>query len=198
MITSESFKQKYIAVKEGTTHNHGPQGAHAHAGTAFTTWLDFRLAAQHAEAVRVALEKIAPQEMRQFTTNCQSLMDDLMALDRSIQGLVEGKHPQPFIASHPVYCYFARRYGIKIQSVLWEPEEFPSPKQWSELGSILKQHPAKWMIWEGKPNPAAVDKLKLMGVSSLVFDPAGNVPDEGDFLSIMRQNVENLRAVFSK
>jgi hypothetical protein len=31
-----------------------------------------------------------------------------------------------------------------------------------------------------------------------VFDPVGNVPKHGDFLSIMRQNVENLKAVFQQ
>ena len=194
--TSESFKHKYIAVKGWATHNHGPQGAHAHARTAFTTWLDFRLAAQQAEAVRAALEKIAPQEMQQFVPNFQSLMDDLIALDRSIQGLVEGKHPQPFIASHPVYDYFARRYGLNIQSVLWEPQEFPSAQQWTQLESILKAHPAKWVIWEGKPNPRTVAKLKSMDVGSLVFDPSGNVPTQGDFMSVMRENIGNLKTAF--
>jgi len=31
---------------------------------------------------------------------------------------------------------------------------------------------------------------------SAVFDPCGNVPAEGDFLSVMQQNVMNLEAVF--
>ena len=72
----------------------------------------------------------------------------------------------------------------------------PSVEQWVELNSILRNHPAKWMIWEGEPNPDSVDKLKSMGVKSLVFDPSGNVPDQGDFLSVMKQNVENLRVAF--
>jgi len=29
-----------------------------------------------------------------------------------------------------------------------------------------------------------------------VFDPCGNAPDQGDFMSVMRQNVENLKAAF--
>ena len=196
--TSGAFKEQYIKVRNLTTHAHGPGGEHAHAGMAFTTWIDFQLAVGQAEAIRDALKRLVPEEKERIEANFSALKNDLMALDRRVKEIVKGKQNQPLVASHTVYDYFARRYGLNIRSVLWEPEEFPSPKQWSELGSILKQHPAKWMIWEGKPNPAAVDKLKLMGVSSLVFDPAGNVPDEGDFLSIMRQNVENLRAVFSK
>ena len=35
-----------------------------------------------------------------------------------------------------------------------------------------------------------------MGIKSAVFDPVGNVPEHGDFLSNMRQNIENLKPVF--
>jgi zinc transport system substrate-binding protein len=52
------------------------------------------------------------------------------------------------------------------------------------------------MIWEGEPHPQSVTRLQAMGIKSVVFDPAGNVPEHGDFLSIMRQNVENLKPVF--
>ncbi len=163
---------------------------------AFTTWIDFQLAVGQAEAVRDALQRLVPEEKERFEANFSALKDDLMALDRRVSEIVASKQSHLLVASHPVYDYFARRYGLNIRSVLWEPEEFPSPKQWSELGSILKQHPAKWMIWEGKPNPKSVKRLKSMGVDSLVFNPTGNSPEKGDYLSVMRQNVENLRVAF--
>jgi ABC-type Zn uptake system ZnuABC Zn-binding protein ZnuA len=68
--------------------------------------------------------------------------------------------------------------------------------QWSELQAMLKIHPARWMIWEGKPMNESAERLKAIGVDSLVFDPCGNRPDQGDFLSVMRQNVENLTPAF--
>ncbi len=42
-----------------------------------------------------------------------------------------------------------------------------SRKNWFSV----KDHPAKWMIWEGEPVRGTVEKLKLIGVDSLVFDP---------------------------
>jgi zinc transport system substrate-binding protein len=59
-----------------------------------------------------------------------------------------------------------------------------------------RPYPARWMIWEGKPMKESVERLKSIGVDSLVFDPCGNTPDQGDFLSVMRQNVENLKLAF--
>lgn len=194
--TSRAFKDQYIKVKNLTTHTHGPEGAHAHAGMAFTTWIDFQLATQQADAVRAALERLAPEQKDQFETNFVALKNDLMALDRSIQSIVQSKQGQPLVASHPVYDYFARRYGLNIQSVLWEPDEMPSSKQWAELATLLKNHPARWMIWEGEPNPESVSRLRSLGVSSLVFDPAGNVPEDGDFFSVMHENIESVKQAF--
>lgn len=194
--TSSAFKERYIKVRLSTTHTHGPGGEHAHAGMAFTTWIDFQLAVLQAKAIRDALQRLVPEEKERFEANFSALKDDLMALDRRVTETVASKQSKLLVASHPVYDYFARRYGLNVQSVLWEPEDFPSAKQWVELGTLLKQHPAKWMIWEGEPNPKSVARLKSMGLDSLVFNPTGNSPEKGDFLSVMRQNVENLRSAF--
>jgi zinc transport system substrate-binding protein len=52
------------------------------------------------------------------------------------------------------------------------------------------------MIWEGKPVEEAFDRLQAVGIQSVVFDPCGNAADQGDFMSVMRQNVENLKEAF--
>ena len=100
------------------------------------------------------------------------------------------------MVSHPVYDYLAQGYGLNAKSVHWEPDEVPDDRQLTELRNILKDHPAKWMIWEGEPVQESVESLKIMGIKSLVFDPCGNVPDNGDFLQVMRQNLENLKLAF--
>ena len=44
--------------------------------------------------------------------------------------------------------------------------------------------------------PAWVQKLQALGVRSLVFDPCGNTPEQGDFLSVMQQNAARLEQAF--
>ena len=67
---------------------------------------------------------------------------------------------------------------------------------WTDLQELLGEHPAKFMFWEGDPLAESVDRLAQLGVSSVVFDLCGNLPDEGDFLEVMWNNVVNLQAVF--
>jgi zinc transport system substrate-binding protein len=52
------------------------------------------------------------------------------------------------------------------------------------------------MVWEGVPLAATANRLAEMGIESVVFDPCGNTPEEGDFMTVMRRNAEELKKVF--
>lgn len=190
--TSAAFKAQYIEIKADSTHSHGPGGEHSHSGTAFTTWLDLTQAVQQAEAVKTALAKFTPDAEKNFA----ALKSDLEALDARLIAVGKRIANAPLVASHPVYHYLARRYALNLQAVLWEPEVVPDDKAMEELKTILAKHSAKWMLWEGEPAKESMAKLDAIGVKSLVFDPCGNVPDGGDFLSVMKGNIEALEKAF--
>ncbi len=193
--TSRGFKDRYITVEETMTHSHGAEGEHAHEGLAFTTWLDLSLAARQAEATADALSRRRPQLQDQFKANFQSLEKDLLALDGRIRAIVSANNTVPVIFSHPVYDYFEKAYGLNGQSVHWEPDQEPSSAQIVELRKVLETHPARWMIWEDLPVKSAIAVLETMGILSTVFNPCGNVPPDGDFMTVMRQNIANLESV---
>jgi zinc transport system substrate-binding protein len=99
-----------------------------------------------------------------------------------------------FMASHPVYQYLARRYRLDLAVMTWEPHEFPGPEQWQHFNRIRQQQEAGQMLWEAMPLEQTARQLAAAGVAVVVFAPCMNVPDEGDFLTVMQQNVENLKA----
>ena len=194
--TSAGFKDRYLEAGEILTHSHGSGGEHAHETLAFTTWIDFSLAAGQAKAITEALGRKRPELKGVFQKNFQKLEQDLLKLDRDLKTLISKDPSRPLVLSHPIYDYFARRYGLNIKSLHWEPDEIATNEQMMKLNRILKVHPAKWMIWEGKPMQESVERLQAIGLSSLVFDPCGNTPDQGNFINVMRQNVDNLKPVF--
>lgn len=193
--TSAGFKAQLIEVKEETTHSHGKAGEHSHAGTAFTTWIDFQQAIKQADAIREALQKLRPEQIELFALNFDQLKTDLLQLDKDMLAVGEKLAGQPLVGSHPVYQYFARRYQLNLRAVHWEPEVVPDDAQMEELKKLLSTHAAKWMIWEGDPAKESVEKLKAIGVDSAVFDPCGNVPEEGNWLDVMKANIAALRAL---
>ena len=193
--TSASFEKRYIAVADAVTHGHGPKGTHAHGGWAFTTWLDPTLAVEHAEAIREALVGLLPEQAAALNGRFEDLERDLLELDRQLQTAASRK---PLLGSHPVYQYLARRYGLDLRSVHWEPREMPDAKAWQELEALLWKHPARCMLWEAEPRAETAARLKALGVRSVVFDPCGTVPAKGDFLSVMKSNAAALRQAFGE
>jgi zinc transport system substrate-binding protein len=196
--TSRACRDAYIREAGGITHSHGPGGEHDHGGLAFTTWLDLSQAAQQAEAIARALIRKSPDAKEEIERNLHALSDDLLVLDERIAEITRTDPDRPLLASHPVYQYLARRYGLNLRSVMWEPEELPNEGQWNALEGILKDHPAKWMLWEGEPGQATATRLRALGIDSLVLDPCANRPAKGDFLTVMTENARNLDRIFGQ
>ena len=195
--TSESFRDNYIEIENAVTHSHGPEGEHAHTGIAFTTWLNFDHAIAQADAIRAALSQMRPDLAVAFQANFESLKQDLQELDTQLQAIVSANPDILLAASHPVYNYLAQRYGLNLKSVLWETDVVPNEVQWRDLEKMLKDHPARWMIWEGDPNGESVARLEAIGIQSIVFDSAENTPEKADFVDVMQQNLKNLQQVYS-
>jgi zinc transport system substrate-binding protein len=194
--TSAGFRDRYLQTEAGVTHSHGREGDHSHSGVAFTTWLDFTLAVEQARAITAAFARMRPASKDVFERNFSVLEQELLALDSQVREVVATDTEKTLLASHPVYQYFKHRYGLNLTSVMWEPDAVPDAAQWSELAQLLKGYPADWMIWEDKPVTESVTRLRSRGVDSLIFDPCGNRPVDGNFLSVMQKNVQNLERAF--
>ena len=196
--TSASFRDRYLEMEGTVVHSHGPDGDHSHGETAFTTWLDPTLAVEHANTIRDAFVEARPADEATFKEGFVSLERDLLELDERMEQAVAGKAAdRPLMGSHPVYQYLARRYGLDLRAVHFEPDASPADEAWHDLQRVLEEHPAKWMLWEGAPIDETAEKLKAMGLESVVFDPSGNRPAAGDYLSVMASNVSGLESVFS-
>lgn len=194
--TSAVFSGRYIDTEGTVTHSHGREGKHSHAGIAFTTWLDFSQAAAQAKAVRDALSKLMPEQAGIINANFVRLEQDLLDLDAGMKAVVARDPEKTLIASHPVYQYLKRRYAIQLKSVLWEPNALPLETEWQKLAKLREGHPVEWMLWEDDPIPETKVRLMQLGIQSTVFNPCGNRPETGDFLSVMHDNLTNLTQVF--
>lgn len=196
--TSAGFSNSYIDTDGSITHSHGREGDHSHTGTAFTTWLDFSQAVEQARAVRDALSRLMPEHGDTFASNFLVLERDLLDLDARLEAIVARNPAKPLIASHPVYQYLTRRYSLNLKSVMWEPDAMPPETEWQVLTELREEHPATWMLWESKPTPEIGARLQQLDVQSAVFDPCGNRPEVGDFLSVMFNNLANITRGFDQ
>ena len=189
---SAGFADDFIAT-ETITHSHGSDGAHSHTGVASHVWLDLSLAERQAEAIAERLKRLQPGAADAIDENLAGLATDLRAIDTDLRELGAAYAQTPLVASHPRYQYFSRRYGFNIRSVEWEPSEPPTDAQWEALDTILAEHPAAIMIWEAAPLAEVEAALRERGVQAVVVETAANRPKTGDFLDVLRRNLDALK-----
>ncbi len=146
--TTANLQDILLPIENETVHQHGPAGKHSHQGTAFTTWLDPQLAIEQARAIMQGLSRLAPEHSQLFKSNFEKLKQRLLQLDQSLARAFADLGQQPVIFSHPVYQYLQNRYGINGRSTHWEPDTEPGTREWIDFGNLLREHPAKLMIWE--------------------------------------------------
>jgi zinc transport system substrate-binding protein len=193
--TSANIADRLIQLEGSVVHQHGPEGEHSHEGTAFTTWLDPRLAVAQAEAVTSALIELVPTSEAQLRDNMATLEQELLALDTRLAEVFAKLDSRPVLFSHPVYQYLQRRYEIYGESVHWEPDQVPTTSAWIGMQQMLASHPATIMIWEDEPLTSTAQRLSDAGITSIPFQPVANRPDEGDYLSVMRENADRLESI---
>ncbi len=193
--TLVNIADRLIPLEDSVQHQHGPEGDHSHQGTAFTTWLDPQLAISQAEVVTRALIELVPRGEAQFRDNMAKLEQEFMALDTRLAEVFAKLDGRPVLFSHPVYQYLQRRYGINGESVDWEPDQEPTTSAWIAMQQILVTHPATIMIWEDEPLMSTAQRLSDAGITSVPFHTVANRPDQGDYLSVLRENAERLESM---
>ncbi len=134
------------------------------------------------------LSELVPAQAEAFKTRLAVLEKRLDKLDRSLEHGFSKLKDQPLVFSHPVYQYLQKRYGLNGRSVHWEPDTEPGVKDWVDFQNLLREHPAKMMIWEGQPSPVIIERLQDQGIQSVVFDPAAYQPATGDYFVVMSAN----------
>ena len=193
--TSAGFRDRYLVVEDAATHTHGPEGEHAHGTVAFNTWLDPMLALEQARAIRDALQRARPDSSERLNAGMAALELDLLRLDESLAEAAGRFRGQPIVASHPVYQYLAARYDLDLHSVHLEPGEDPGPAGWRDLSDLLGRYPARFMLWEGEPLDETRRRLEQAGLTVAVYELCGNRPRDGDWLSVMQNNVADFARV---
>ncbi len=194
--TSLTFADSFIESENTITHSHGNEGEHSHGGTASTTWLDLNQAHQQATAIKDALIATFPDHASSINKAYPKLAKDLMELHEEMKKSADSLATRTFLASHPIYQYFSRAYGLDIHTLAWDPKMELSGEALAELKKLQRKYPAaKTFIWDGKPTASHIPALEKLGLQSIVITPAYSKPDaDTDYLQAMRNNLDALKS----
>ena len=195
VVTSDRNRDQWIEY-ESAGHSHGPGEAHTHTHVATYTWLDPDIALNQAQSVRDALTNAMPEYQDEFRSNFALIRRFILEESARLETVVNADKKKPVFLSSPNYFYLQRRFGINGHAFEWDADHMPEEDQWTAMQTVLETHPAEWMIWEREPTPEIAERLRSMGIESVVIDPADTKPEKGDLIDAMRRNADTLARVY--
>ncbi len=166
-------------------------------------WLDFTNAEKMVDNINGGFLQKDPGDRDFFTKNAEAYKAKLRELDgRYRQALSRCGKNVIVQAGHLTFGYLAARYGLKYISAYpgLSPDTEPTPRRLIALASIVKRHGLKVIYYEELMTPRVAEAIaQETGARMLMLNGAHNVSREdleqgATFLSLMDQNLENLKA----
>ncbi len=159
-------------------------------------WLNPQNAIIQVQNIRDALAAQDPQNAEFYRQNSENYVNLLRQLDREIENEVRNFSQKDFIAFHPAFSYFAKRYGLKQAAVIEEfPGKEPAPGYISEIIQTIKNFGVRAIFSEPQFSPRIVKVIAQdLGIEVRELDPAETGDLERDsYISIMRTNLKTLK-----
>jgi zinc transport system substrate-binding protein len=166
----------------------GRAGANPHI------WLDVRQAMTQVRAIEAGLIRADPSRGEAYRSRAASYLKKLAALDEEIAREVKSWKTKEFIAFHPAWVYFARRYGLKQAAVIEQsPGREPSPAELARIVETAKRIGARAIFAEPQFSSKAADTIaQETGARVLFLDPLGSSLADRSYISMMRYNVAQM------
>ncbi len=161
-------------------------------------WLDPTLMADAGDAVAEALAGVDPDGAQEYADRAAALRTDLESLDEELGSGLAGCERDTVVVSHDAFGYLDR-YGIDVEAVAGlSPDAEPTPADLGRLQELIGDDGITTVFSERLASPALTETLaRDAGVTTAVLDPIEGLTEETaeeDYLSLMRSNLEALRA----
>jgi zinc transport system substrate-binding protein len=157
-------------------------------------WLDVRQAMVQVRRVSDALITVDPAHAAEYEANTARYLNQLERLDAEIAAEVARWQHHAFIAFHPAWVYFARRYGLEQAAVIEKsPGREPSPAEIAAIVQTARRIGARAIFAEPQFSPKAATTIAEESGARVVFlDPLGGSLHSQTYVDLMRYNVAQM------
>lgn len=186
-------------------HGHGHDHGHDHGGLDPHVWLSPALAVQEVRNIEAALAKADPENAASFKQNADAYVAQLERLDQDFSSALANAKRKDFITQHAAFGYLAQEYGLtQVPIAGLSPDQEPSAAQMTEIVKFAKEHQVKTIFFETLVSSKVAETIaREIGAKTAVLNPIEGLTAEDeaagrDYLSLMRQNLEALKAALNE
>lgn len=157
-------------------------------------WLDPVLMRAVAERVTDRLRAADPAGADVYETRAEALESKLRALDDDFSEGLSDCWQRAFVTSHDAFSYLAHRYDLEQIGIAGvDPEAEPTPQSVLAAARFARDNDVTTIFYERLVSPRIAQAVAdEVGVSTAVLDPLEIGPERGDYLSVMRDNLDAL------
>jgi zinc transport system substrate-binding protein len=147
-------------------------------------WLDPVLYARVLQEIAAALHRPAGP-----------LLADVRRLDVEYRRGLRGCKRREIVTSHEAFGYLADRYGLTQVAITGiTPEAEPSPQRLASVIRLVRKTHATTVFFETLVSPRLAETVaRDVGAQTAVLDPIEGAKPGQTYLSLMRQNLAQLR-----
>lgn len=167
-------------------------------------WVNPVLAESIVNQIRAAFKTADPADAAEFDIDADAYIAKLTALDVAYRDGLSRCGVHQVVTSHDALGYLAKEYGLDSVPIAGlSPDEEPSPARMAGIAKLAKDAGAKYIFFEALVSPKLAQTIAdEIGAKTLVFNPLEGLTAEEsaagkDYLSVMRDNLANLRTALS-
>ena len=164
-------------------------------------WLDPARFEQVVRAVAAGLSDADPANEATYGSNAEAYVAELAALDEEFRTGLSDCERTTIVTSHEAFGYLADAYGLTEVAITGlSPEAEPDAQRLAELLDLVEEQGVTTIFAEELVSPDVAETLAdEAGVTVDVLDPLESLTDEQveageDYVSVMRENLDRLRA----
>ncbi|MEO3769680.1 metal ABC transporter substrate-binding protein [Micromonospora sp. B9E7] len=184
-------------------HDHEGEEGHAEesGGKDPHVWLDPTRLAGIGDQLAQRLGKADPDHAADYTARAATLRADLTALDDEFKTGLATCQRREIVTSHAAFGYLADRYQLDQVGITGlSPDVEPSPQRLAHVIEEAKEHQATTIFFETLVSPKVAETIAgQVGAKTAVLDPIEGLAagSNGDYLSVMRTNLQTLQTALS-
>jgi zinc transport system substrate-binding protein len=165
-------------------------------------WLDPVLYGDIVEAVAGELARVDPDNADAYRENASAYRDEVDALDAEFLESLNTCDRDVIVTSHDAFGWLAERYGLTQEGIAGlSPDAEPDARRLAELADLAEREGVTTIFTETLVSPEIAETLarEAGGLQTAVLNPLEGLSEEelaagDDYLSVMRTNLEALRA----
>lgn len=158
-------------------------------------WLDPVRYAEIGRALAARLGELDPARAPAYEQRAQELADALLELDGELaQGLTSCERRE-IVTSHDAFGYLADRYDLEQIAVTGiTPEAEPTPRRLADVARLARERGVTTVFFEELVSARPAESLaREVGAKAVVLSPLEGPPEQGDYFTAMRANLQTLR-----